>query len=163
MQNFARLGPTRLIALGGVGIAMIAFFVFLTTRLAAPGMSLLFADLDLKDSAQIAQKLDAMSVPYQVRGDGAQILVPSDQVAKLRMTMAEQGLPRGGSVGYELFDKSESFGASATAQNINQLRALEGELARTITGLGPVMAARVHLVLPRRELFQRDGQEASAS
>src|SRR5262249_46523952 len=105
----------------------------------------------------------ALSIPYQLRGDGAQILVPSDQVAKLRMTMAEQGLPRGGSVGYELFDKSESFGASATAQNINQLRALEGELARTITGLGPVLAARVHLVLPRRELFQRDGQEASAS
>ncbi len=150
-------------AIGGVGLAMIALFVFLTTRLATPGMSLLYGDLDLKDSAQVVQKLDAMNIPYQLRADGAQILVPSDQVAKLRMSMAEEGLPRGGSVGYELFDKSDSFGTSSFAQNINQLRALEGELARTITGLGPVQAARVHLVLPRRELFARDTQEASAS
>jgi len=163
MQSMARLGAGRLAAIAGVGVAMVAFFVFLTTRLATPGMSLLFADLDLKDSGQIVQKLDAMNVPYQLRGDGAQILVPADQVARLRMTMAEQGLPRGGSIGYELFDKSESFGASSFAQSINQLRALEGELARTIGSLGPVVSARVHLVLPRRDLFARDNQEASAS
>ena len=163
MQNIARLGATRLVAIIGVGAAMVAFFVFLTTRIAAPSMSLLYADLDLKDSAQIAQKLDAMSVPYQLRGDGSQILVPGDQVARLRMTMAEQGLPRGGSVGYELFDKAEGFGTSTAAQNVNQVRALEGELERTIAGLGPVQAARVHLVLPRRDLFARDTPDASAS
>jgi flagellar M-ring protein FliF len=163
MQSVARLGATRLVAIIGVGAAMVAFFVFLTTRIAAPSMSLLYADLDLKDSAQIAQKLDAMSVPYQLRGDGGQILVPGDQVARLRMAMAEQGLPRGGSVGYELFDKSEGFGTSTAAQNVNQVRALEGELERTIAGLGPVQAARVHLVLPRRDLFARDSQDASAS
>lgn len=163
MQSIARLGATRLVAIVGVGAAMVAFFVFLTTRIAAPAMSLLYADLDLKDSAQIAQKLDAISVPYQLRGDGSQILVPADQVARLRMSMAEQGLPRGGSVGYELFDKADSFGTSNVAQNINQVRALEGELERTIAGLGPVQAARVHLVLPRRDLFARDAQEASAS
>ena len=163
MQSIARLGATRLVAIVGVAAAMVAFFVFLTTRIAAPAMSLLYADLDLKDSAQIVQKLDAMSVPYQLRGDGNQILVPADQVARLRMAMAEQGLPRGGSVGYELFDKSEGFGTSTAAQNVNQLRALEGELERTIAGLGPVQAARVHLVLPRRDLFVRDSQEASAS
>jgi len=163
MQSFTRLGAGRLGAIAGVGVAMIAFFVFLTTRLATPGMSLLFADLDLKDSAQIVQKLEAMSVPYQLRSDGSQVLEPADQVARLRMAMAEQGLPRGGSIGYELFDKSDSFGASSFAQNVNQLRALEGELARTIGGLGPVQAARVHLVLPRRDLFARENQEASAS
>jgi flagellar M-ring protein FliF len=163
MQSVARLGATRLVAIVGVGAAMVAFFVFLTTRIAAPSMSLLYADLDLKDSAQIAQKLDAMSVQYQLRGDGSQILVPGDQVARLRMAMAEQGLPRGGSVGYELFDKSEGFGTSTAAQNVNQVRALEGELERTIAGLGPVQAARVHLVLPRRDLFARDAQDASAS
>ncbi|HLJ20968.1 MAG TPA: flagellar basal-body MS-ring/collar protein FliF [Stellaceae bacterium] len=163
MQSIARLGATRLVAVLGVGAAMVAFFVFLTTRIATPAMSLLYADLDLKDSAQIVQKLDAMSVPYQLRGDGAQILVPGDQVARIRMTMAEQGLPRGGSVGYELFDKADSFGSSTAAQNVNQVRALEGELERTITGLGPVQSARVHLVLPRRDLFARDAQEASAS
>ena len=163
VQSFSRLGAGRLGAIAGVGVAMVAFFVFLTTRLATPGMSLLFADLDLRDSAQIVQKLESMSVPHQLRGDGSQILVPTDQVARLRMTMAEQGLPRGGSIGYELFDKSDSFGASSFAQNVNQLRALEGELARTIAGLGPVQSARVHLVLPRRDLFAHDNQEASAS
>ena len=163
MQSIARLGATRLVAVVGVGAAMVAFFVFLTTRIAAPAMSLLYAELDLKDSAQIAQKLDAMSVAYQLRGEGSQILVPADQVARLRMSMAEQGLPRGGSVGYELFDKADSFGSSNAAQNINHVRALEGELERTIAGLGPVQAARVHLVLPRRDLFARDAQEASAS
>ncbi|HXP76772.1 MAG TPA: flagellar basal-body MS-ring/collar protein FliF [Stellaceae bacterium] len=163
MQSIARLGAMRLVAIVGVGAATVAFFVFLTTRIATPAMSLLYSDLDLKDSAQIVQKLDALSVPYQLRGDGGQILVPSDQVARLRMAMAEQGLPRGGSVGYELFDKADSFGTSTAAQNVNQVRALEGELERTITGLGPVQAARVHLVLPRRDLFARDNQEASAS
>lgn len=163
MQSIARLGAIRLVAIVGVGAATVAFFVFLTTRIATPAMSLLYSDLDLKDSAQIVQKLEALSVPYQLRGDGSQILVPSDQVARLRMSMAEQGLPRGGSVGYELFDKADSFGTSTAAQNVNQVRALEGELERTITGLGPVQAARVHLVLPRRDLFARDNQEASAS
>ena len=163
MQSVARLGATRLVAIVGVAAAMVAFFVFLTTRIAAPAMSLLYADLDLKDSAQIVQKLDALSVPYQLRGDGNQILVPADQVARLRMAMAEQGLPRGGSVGYELFDKSDGLGSSTAAQGVNQVRALEGELERTIAGLGPVQAARVHLVLPRRDLFARDTQEASAA
>jgi flagellar M-ring protein FliF len=163
MQSVARLGATRLVAIVGVAAAMVAFFVFLTTRIAAPSMSLLYADLDLKDSAQIVQKLDALSVPYQLRGDGNQILVPADQVARLRMAMAEQGLPRGGSVGYELFDKSDGLGSSTAAQGVNQVRALEGELERTIAGLGPVQAARVHLVLPRRDLFARDTQEASAA
>ena len=88
MQSFARLGAGRLLAIAGVGVGMITFFVFLTTRLATPNMSLLYGDLDLKDSAQIAQKLDTMSVPYQLRGDGSQILVPGDQVARIRMTMA---------------------------------------------------------------------------
>ena len=163
LQSVAKLGVMRIAALGGVALAMIAFFVFITTKLGTPGMSLLYGELDLKDSAQIVQKLDAMSVPYQLRADGAQILVPADQVARVRMAMAEQGLPHGGTIGYELFDKSDSFGTSTFAQNINQLRALEGELERTISGLGPVQSARVHLVLPTRELFQRDSQEASGS
>jgi flagellar M-ring protein FliF len=84
-------------------------------------------------------------------------------VARLRMTVAEAGLPRGGSVGYELFDKSESLGTSSFVQNVNQVRALEGELARTISSIGAIQAARVHLVLPRREMFSREKPEPSAS
>src|SRR5689334_24328859 len=113
---------------------MIGFFIFITVRISAPTYSLLYSDLELRDSGQIVQKLDALSVPYQLRGDGNQILVPADQVARLRMAMAEQGLPRGGSVGYELFDKSDGLGSSTAAQSVNQVRALEGELERTIAG-----------------------------
>lgn len=163
IQSLRQLGPVRLGALGIVALLTLGFFGYIGTRVAAPTYSLLYADLDLKDSAQITQRLDALGIPYEIRGDGSGILVPSDQVAKLRMTMAEAGLPRGGSVGYELFDKSEGLGTSSFVQNVNQLRALEGELARTIASISAVQAARVHLVLPRREIFQRDRQEPSAA
>jgi flagellar M-ring protein FliF len=163
LLSLRTLGPVRLAAIVGVGLATIAFFAFIIARLSTPPMGLLFGDLDLRDSSQIVAKLDALHIPYQLRADGAQIQVPSDQVARLRMTMAEQGLPNGGSIGYEIFDKGEGLGTSTFQQNMNQLRALEGELARTITSLAPVAAARVHLVLPRRELFGRDRQEPSAS
>ena len=162
-QTLRGLGPLRLAVIAGVTAAMIGFFAFVTTRIATPGMALLYSDLDLRDSGQIVQKLDAMNVPYQIRGDGAQILVPSDQVARLRMTMAEADLPHGGSVGYELFDKSDALGTSSLVQNINQVRALEGELGRTIASINLIQSARVHLVLPRRELFSRDKQDPSAS
>jgi flagellar M-ring protein FliF len=163
LQTLRNLGVIRLSAVGISAAVMIAFFTVITTRLAAPGMGLLFSDLDLKDSGQIVDKLEALNVPYQLRGDGAQILVPQDQVARLRMQLAEQGLPHGGSVGYEIFDKSDSFGPSRFVENINQVRALEGELERTIASLAPIESARVHLVLPQRELFSRERQTPSAS
>jgi flagellar M-ring protein FliF len=153
----------RLGALGLVALLTLGFFGYLGNRVTAPTYALLYADLDLKDSGQIAQKLDALGIPYEIKAGGSGILVPSDQVAKLRMSMAEAGLPRGGSVGYELFDKSEGLGTSSFVQNINQVRALEGELARTIASIASVQSARVHLVLPRREAFQRDRQEPSAA
>jgi flagellar M-ring protein FliF len=163
LQTLRGLGPVRLALIGGVTLAMIAFFAFLTTRISQTGMALLYSDLELRDSGQITQKLDAMGVPYQIKGDGAQIMVPADQVAKLRMTMAEAGLPHGGSIGYELFDKTDALGTSSLVQNINQVRALEGELSRTISSINSVQSARVHIVLPRRELFSREQQEATAS
>ena len=102
-------------------------------------------------------------MPFEIRGDGRQVLVPSDRVLRLRMTMAEEGLPNGGSIGYEIFDRSESFGTTNFVQNVSLVRALEGELARTIRALGQVTEARVHLVLPKRQVFSRKQQEASAS
>jgi flagellar M-ring protein FliF len=157
------LGPARLGAIGLVLATTVGFFVFLSGRLATPSYGLLYGELDLHDSGQITQKLDAMNVPYQLKGDGTQILVPTDQVARLRVAMAESGLPHGGSVGYEIFDKSETLGTSSFVQNVNHLRALEGELARTIGAIGSVQGARVHLVLPKRELFSRERQDPSAS
>ena len=102
-------------------------------------------------------------MPYQLGGDGNQIFVPGDQVARLRMTMAEEGLPSGGSMGYEIFDQTDGLGTTNFMQNINHLRALEGELARTITSIENVRQARVHLVMPKRELFSRERQDPSAS
>jgi flagellar M-ring protein FliF len=163
LQSLRNLGAVRLGAIGAALIGMVVFFVVLTNRISTPEMALLFSDLDLKDSGQIVQKLEAMNVPYELRAQGAQIMVPGDQVMKLRLQLAEQGMPHGGSIGYEIFDKPDSFGPSQFVENINKVRALEGELERTIASISIVQTARVHLVLPQRELFSRDRQDASAS
>jgi flagellar M-ring protein FliF len=163
MQTLRNLGATRLVALAAVGFALIAFFTFIVTRLATPGMTLLYSGLDPADSGQIVQRMDAQGVPYELRGDGSQIYVPQDQVAKLRLSLATEGIPAGGSIGYEIFDRADALGTTNFVQQINQIRALEGELARTIRSLHQVRSARVHLVMPKRELFSRDRAEPTAS
>ena len=162
-QTLRNLGPVRLAAIGAVAIGLIAFFAFVTTRLSTADMTLLYGDLDLADSSEIVSRLDGLNIPYQIRGNGAAIMVPGDQVDRARLLIAQDGLPKGGSLGYEIFDRSEGFGSSNFVQNINRLRALEGELARTIGTVANVRQARVHLVLPERELFSRDRQQSSAS
>ncbi len=157
------LGATRLAAMGAVTAALIGFFAFLILRLTAPQMTPLFTDLTVEDSAAIIKDLDRQAIPYEMRNEGAIIMVPKERVARLRMQFAEGGLPKGGGVGYDIFDKSEALGTTSFVQNINHLRALEGELARTIRALDRVQAARVHLVLPERPLFSRDKVEPSAS
>ena len=126
-------------------------------------MALLYGDLAVEDASAISQRLEGQNIPFEVRGNGSQIFVPMENVDRLRMTMAAEGLPNGGSVGYELFDQSDAIGTTNFVQRINHVRALEGELSRTIGSLSQVQSARVHLVLPRRELFTRDRQEPSAS
>jgi flagellar M-ring protein FliF len=153
----------RLAALGATALALIAFFFFIGARLTSPGMSLLYGGLDSTDSAAIAARLQEQQVPFEVKGDGAQIYVPADRVGQLRLVMAGEGLPNGGSVGYEIFDRPGALGTTNFVQQINQLRALEGELARTVRALRQVKGARVHLVMPKRELFSRDRAEPSAS
>ncbi len=157
------LGPGRLGIMLTVAASTIAFFIYLTSRLATPDMALLYADLDIQDSGQIISRLEQMEVRYKLSRDGSQIHVPSDQVGRMRVAMAEEGLPTGGSVGYEIFDRSEGLGTTKFVQNVNHLRALEGELARTIRTISRVKQARVHLVLPKRQLFTRDRQEPTAS
>ncbi|MFD1626924.1 flagellar basal-body MS-ring/collar protein FliF [Azospirillum griseum] len=163
IQTLRNLGPARLAAIGGVGLLLIGFFVYLTTRLSTPEMELLYAELQPNEAAAIAKSLEASKIPFTVDKTGTRITVPADQVGPVRMKMAAQGLPSGGSVGYELFDKSEGFGATSFMQNINHLRALEGEMARTVQTLNGVQQARVHLVLPKRELFARQQNPATAS
>jgi flagellar M-ring protein FliF len=157
------LGASRIAAMAAVTLALVGFFAFLMLRVTTPNMTPLFTDLALEDSAAIAKELDREGVAYQLKNDGNIIMVPSDQVARLRMTLAEGGLPKGGGVGYEIFDKSDALGTTSFVQNINNLRALEGELARTIRTLDRVEDARVHLVLPDRPLFSRDKIDPSAS
>ena len=150
-------------AMAAVTLALIGFFSFLMIQMTTPQMVPLFTDLSLEDSSSIIKDLERQGVAYKLKNEGGIVLVAKDQVARLRMKLAESGLPKGGGIGYEIFDKSDALGATTFVQNINHLRALEGELARTIRSLDRVDAARVHLVLPERALFSRDKAEATAS
>ena len=156
------VGPVRLAIMGAIMLGMIGFFIFLATRL-TPSMVLLYGDLNTDDSSRITSQLSSQNVPFELLQGGSQIMVPSDRALKLRLNLASQGIPSGGSLGYELFDDQQTIGTTSFVQNINLVRALEGELARTIQTISSIRSARVHLVLPRRELFSREKHQASAS
>lgn len=160
-EFFKGVGAARFGAMAGVAAALTAFFLYVAGVISEPAKTILYAGLEPREAAQVTAKLDAMAVKYDTRGDGT-ILVPSDQVNKLRMELASENLP-GAGVGYEIFDKSDTFGATAFTQNINKLRALEGELARSIQTISGIEGARVHLVVPEHEIFARDAQPPSAS
>jgi len=149
--------------MGAVAAILIGVFAFIIFRVTAPQMTTLYSDLTLEDSGAIVTQLETLGVPFQLQRQGATILVPRERVARLRMQLAEDGLPTGGSIGYEIFDRSDTLGATSFVQNINHLRAMEGELARTITAIDRINSTRVHLVIPERQLFQRDQRPPSAS
>lgn len=157
------IGAVRLGAMAGMTAALFGFFGYLMMGMSKEPMSLLFAGLDPKDSTAIIAKLDAAKVPYDLQSGGSTIMVPSDQALRLRMDYAGQGLPSGGSVGYEIFDTMDAFGQTSFVQNVNMVRALEGELARTIRSLDQIGAARVHLVIPKKELFAKESGKPTAS
>ncbi|MEH2529321.1 flagellar M-ring protein FliF [Bradyrhizobium sp. AZCC 1588] len=157
------LGAARLMAMVAVTTALIGFFAFVIMRVTTPQMTTLFTDLSTEDSSGIIKDLERQAIPFELRNEGAVIMVPKDKVTRLRMKLAESNLPKGGGVGYEIFDKSDALGTTSFVQNINHLRALEGELARTIRAIDRIQAARVHLVMPERPLFAREAPEPSAS
>ncbi len=157
------IGAARLAAMGALAAVLVGIFIFLTLRFTQPQMTTLFSELPIADSGTVVRKLDSLNIPYELRNDGGTILVPKDKVLKIRMSLAEEGLPAGRSVGYEVFDRSSSLGTTNFVQNVNYRRALEGELARTIRALDQVRLARVHLVLPKRQLFARNAARPSAS
>lgn len=163
LETLKNLGPGRLVMMMLTFFGLIIFFIFIAARSSAPSTVLLYGGLSVSDSTEIAAKLDAANIAYRLSEDGTSVSVPQRDVAKSRMLLAQEGLPHQGSMGYEIFDQKQSFGVTSFQQNINQLRALEGELARTIGTIGSVRNARVHLVLPQRELFSRDTQPATAS
>ena len=163
LESLKALGVARLLGIAGVGLAVLGIIAFVALRGVSQPMALLYSDLELQDSSQVAAALDKLHVSYQLKDNGSEILVPSDQVDRLRLAMAHDGLPTGGSVGYEIFDRSDSLTSNQFQQQMDQLRALEGELERTIRTIRGVRNARVHLVLAKRQPFEREQQEAKAS
>jgi flagellar M-ring protein FliF len=158
-----RLGPARLAAIGGLGLGLAGFALFIALSLGREDYALLFTDLEPADAQTVVEQLETMDVPHRLTRDGSAILVPEGERQRLRMALAEEGLPSSGRVGYEIFDDRSMLGSTQFEANVNLLRALEGELGRTITTLDAIRRARVHLVQPERELFQRETARASAS
>jgi len=160
-EFFKAVGAARFGVMAGVAAVLTAFFLYIAGAITEPPKTILFGGLEPRDAAAVTAKLDGMNVKYDAKGDGT-ILVPADQVTKLRMALAQDNLPAAG-IGYEIFDKSDAFGTTAFVQNINRLRAIEGELARSIQTIEGVQSARIHLVVPERQVFSRDEQTPSAS
>jgi flagellar M-ring protein FliF len=162
LQTLRGLGTARLAGIGAAVLVTIGAIIFFASQWSSPNMALLYSDLSPSDGGAIVQQLDQQKIPYKASPDGTRIEVPADQVGRLRMMLAQQGMPSGGSVGNEIFNQPEGLGTTAFMQNVQQLRAKEGELVRSIQTLQPVMNARVHLVLPKRELFARQAQTPTA-
>ena len=164
LQTLKNLSPGRLIALAGVALFLISFFGYLFSRVGSSDFAVLYSDLDLENAKQIVSQLETENVKYKLSDNGTTILVPTEDVNRLRVNTADIAAASGGSgVGYEIFDNSDALGSTNFVQNINLIRALEGELARTIRSVDNIKSARVHLVLPKREMFSREEQQPSAS
>lgn len=157
------LGPSRLAAMGAVALGLIGFFVFIVLRFSAIQQVPLYTGLSMDDSASIAQQLTSAGTAFTLKDNGTTILVDETKLDETRMALAQQGLPAGDSVGYEIFDKTDALGTTSFVQSVNALRALEGELSRTIRTIRQVDQARVHLVLPEKQLFKKDEQKPTAS
>lgn len=146
----------------GAAAALVALIVAVAMWSSEPKYKVLFSNLDDRDGGAIVTALGTMNVPYKYNDTGTALLVPADRVYDARLQLASQGLPRGGSVGFELMDNAR-FGASQFAEQINYQRGLEGELARSIESMHTVQHARVHLAMPRQSLFVRERQPPTAS
>ena len=162
--NLQGLGVSRLAALALIGVAVFAVTGFAGYYLSRPSMETLYSGLDRDDVIGIGSTLKEAGMPFDVSADGADVLSSGrDRAAQARMTLAEKGLPHSGSVGNELFDKLGSLGLTSFMQEVTRVRAIEGELARTIQMMRGVKAARVHIVLADEGSFRREREPPSAS
>jgi len=162
VAQFQEWPTSRKLSLVGVVLVSLIFFAVLIIQARVADYSLLFANLSAGDAASVVEWLKDRKIPYQLKNDGQAIYIPADKVHESRLQLAGEGLPQGGGVGFEIFDR-QSFGMTDFAQKINFRRALQGELARTIASLAPVKGARVHLALPERRLFKSQQQDPTAS
>jgi flagellar M-ring protein FliF len=162
IAQMARSGRMRIAAAlvvvalvgGGLGVIML--------QGDAGGKKLLFSGLDLEEAAEISDRLDTAGVSYSLEGGGSAVFVDASKVEEARMMLSEQGLPTRGSVGWEIFDKSSALGETQFVLNIKKLRAMEGELARSIASYDMVQSARVHLSIPEKPLFQQNAEKPKA-
>jgi len=161
-DGFGQLTNKQKLMLGGGFAAVLALLAVMWLWSRAPDYRVLFSDLGERDGGDIIAALAAQQVPYRLSNGGTSILVPEESVYELRLKLAAQGLPKGGSVGFELMD-SQKFGISQFMEQVNYQRALAGELSRTIQSMSPVQTARVHIAVPRPSVFVRDQQKPSAS
>jgi flagellar M-ring protein FliF len=161
VENLRGLGPGKLAALGAVVAVTLGLMAWLAASMTKPTMTLLYGGLEPSVAGEVIRQLDELRVPHEVQGDA--ILVPSAERDRVRMALAEMGLPRRGQAGYELLDQLGRFGTTTDMFNAAYWRAKEGELARTIDWLSNVKDARVHLVPLAREPFSRTSVEPSAS
>src|SRR5579862_4416972 len=142
LEGLRALGPARLAGMGAVALGMLGMLALMVLHGGTEPMALLYGDLDLRDSAQMVDQLQRQHIPYRLAGNGSQILVAADQVADARLSLAKSGLPASGSVGYEIFDRSDGLAATEFQQQINETRALEGEIARTLSAMHGVHSVR---------------------
>ncbi len=162
IRSFADIPLGQRLILMVAAAASVATIVVVVLWAQRPNLEPLFGNLSTEDAGAIVDRLRDQHVPYELAAGGQSILVPASQVHELRMQLAEAGLPTGGGVGFEIFDRA-SYGTTDYVQRVNYRRALEGELARTIGAMDQVASARVHLVMPEKRLFAKDQEAARAS
>ncbi|MBU0665440.1 MAG: flagellar M-ring protein FliF [Proteobacteria bacterium] len=153
---------SRKIALGAVALISIALFAVIIIQSQTAAHQLLYANLGEADAGSVVNWLKGQKIPYQLKNDGKNIWIPADKLYETRLELAASGLPSGGGIGFEIFDK-QSFALTDFVQKVNYTRALQGELSRTISSLAPVESTRVHLALPEKRLFENQQKAATAS
>lgn len=158
----ARMTASQVMMLLGVSAGTIVGIIMVVGWFNDANYARLYSDLDESQAGEIITYLSDQKVPYKLTDGGRAIEVPSGEVYRLRISLAADGLPQAGVVGYSIFDQN-NFGMTDFIQNLNFRRALEGELTRTIMQLNEVQAARVHIVMPKDKLFREDRREATAS
>ena len=161
--TLGKLGARKLIALGLVGAALMGAILYTSVYLSRPSYETLYVGLSRDDVNRMGLALGEAGIAFDVKSDGSSILVPIGKAEQARMYLAEKGLPTSNNAGYELFDNMGSLGLTSFMQEITHVRALEGEIARTIQAIRGVKAARVHIVLAEKGSFRRGDQKPSAS
>lgn len=156
------LPRARQLAVAGLAVVALAALFYVVSLSRKPNLVVAYSGLAPEDSAAIADQLEKDGIPYQIGAGGSSVAVPANKVAEVRIKLAQAGLPKGGGVGFELFDQTK-FGVTDFEQKVNFRRALEGELARSINTLDAVRASRVHINIPEETLFREDEKPATAS